>query len=126
MCTPSALTSVAVTLAAQPDVQALLLELARGDLRHFGVGGGKEIRQAFEDGHFGAQALPHAAQLQPDHAGADHAQALRHGLEIQRADVVDDVLAELRERQFDRVRTGRDDRRWCPSVRLRCHRAASP
>jgi hypothetical protein len=96
-------------LQPKPDVQALLLELARGDLRHFGVGGGKEIRQAFQDGHFGPQALPHAAQLQPDHAGADHAQALRHGLEIQRADVVDDVLAELRERQFDRVRTGRQD-----------------
>jgi hypothetical protein len=37
--------------------------------------------------------LPHAAQLQADHAGADYAQALGHFGEVERADVVDDVLA---------------------------------
>ena len=96
-------------LAAQLDVQALLLEFARGDLAHFRVGRGEEVRQAFEDGDLGAQALPHAAQLQADHAGADHAQALRHGFQVERADVVDDVLAELGERQLDGIRAGGED-----------------
>ena len=82
----------------------------RGDLGHFGIGGGQEVRQRFEDGDLGAQALPHAAQFQADHAGADHAEALGHVGEVQRADVVDDVLVvELRERQFDRIRTRGDD-----------------
>src|SRR3546814_232808 len=80
-------------LGAEADVQALLLELARGGLRHFRVGDGQEVGQRFEHGHFRAQALPHAAQLQPDHAGADHAQALRPVGEVERADVVADVLA---------------------------------
>src|SRR5690606_36443471 len=97
-------------LRTQADVQALLLELARGDLRHVGVGGGQELRHRLEDGDLGAQALPHAAQLQADHAGADHGQALRGFLEVQRTYVVDDGLAvELGERQFDRVRARGDD-----------------
>jgi hypothetical protein len=96
-------------LGAEADVEVLLLELARGHLGHFGIGGGEEVRQRFEDGDLRAEAVPHAAQFQADDAGADHAEALGHGFEIERADVVDDVLAELGERQFDRIRTGGDD-----------------
>ncbi len=97
-------------LGAQLDVQTLLLEFLQGGLGHFGIGQGQEVRQRFEDGHLGAQALPHAAQLQADHAGTDDGQTLGNGGEIQAADVVDDgVAVELGERQFDRFRTGRQD-----------------
>ena len=97
-------------LGAQLDVQALLLELARGQLGDLGVGGRQELRHRLEDGDLGAQALPHAAQFQADDAGADHGQPLRDLGEVQRADVVDDVLAvELRERQLDRIRAGGQD-----------------
>ena len=48
--------------------------------------------------------------LEADHAGADDAEALRDLGEVERADVVDDALAvELRERQLDRIRTGREN-----------------
>src|SRR6185436_13098470 len=51
--------------------------------------------------YFGTQAAPYAAQLQSDDAGADDTKLLRHALEIERAPVVDDVLAvELHARQF--------------------------
>ena len=96
-------------LGAELDVETLLLEFPGGGLGDFGVGGGEEVGQGFEDRDFGAEALPDAAQFQADHAGADHAQALGHGGEVERADVVDDRVAiELRERQLDRIRTGRD------------------
>ena len=85
----------------------------------------EEVRQRFEDGDLGAQALPHAAQFQADHAGADHAQALGHRVEIQRAGVVDDVLAvELRERQFDRHRAGGEDHVGAPEFDSWSRRAA--
>ena len=97
-------------LGPELDVQALLLEFAGGDLGHFGVGSCQEGRGGFQDGDFSAQALPHAAQFQADHTGTDHAQALRGFGEVQRADVVHDVLAvELGKRQLDRIRTGGDD-----------------
>ncbi len=97
-------------LGAQTDVQALLLEFLGGDLGHFGIGGSQEVRQGFQDGHFRTQTLPHAAQFQTDHAGTDDGQTLGHFGEVQRADVVHDVLAvELGERQLDRIRTGGDD-----------------
>ncbi len=97
-------------LGTQADVQALLLEFLGGNLAHFGIGRGQEGRQRFQDGHFGAEALPHAAQFQADHTGADHGQARRHFGEVQAADVVDDGLAvELGKRQLDRIRTGGDD-----------------
>src|SRR3546814_1871292 len=63
-------------LGAEADVQALLLELARGGLRHFRVCDGQEVGQRFEHGHFRAQALPHAAQLQPDPSSEEHTSEL--------------------------------------------------
>ncbi len=97
-------------LGAQLDVQTLLLEFLQCGLGHFGIGQRQEVRQRFENGDFGTQTLPHAAQLQADDAGADDGQTLGNGGEIQAADVVDDGVAiELGERQFDRFRTGRQD-----------------
>ena len=97
-------------LGAEPDVQALLLEFLQRGPGHLGIGQREEVGQGFKDRDLGAQTLPHAAQFQADHAGADHAQALGHAGEVQAADVVDDGLAvEPGERQFDRIRTGRED-----------------
>ncbi len=97
-------------LGAQLDVQTLLLEFLQRGFGHFGIGQGQEVRQRLENGDLGAQALPHAAQLQADHAGADHRQTLGHFAEVERADVVDDGGAvELGERQLDRIRAGGED-----------------
>ena len=45
-----------------------------------------------------------------DDAGADHAEPLRHGIELERTPGIDDaVVVVFCERQLDRHRTGRDD-----------------
>jgi hypothetical protein len=66
-------------LHAQLDLQALLGQQLLRFLGHAFVGGAQECGQRFEHGHVGAQAAPHRAHFQADHAGADHAQLLRHG-----------------------------------------------
>jgi hypothetical protein len=97
-------------LGAQLDGQALLVELAARGLGDVGIGGAEEGVHCLEHRHFRAQALPHAAQLQADDAGADDAQTLRHRSQIERASVVDDVFAVERHAfQLDRYRAGRDD-----------------
>lgn len=63
-----------------------------GFLGHLLVGGGEELGHRFQDGDFGAQAAPHAAHFEADHARADHAQLLGHGADVQRAVVGQDVL----------------------------------
>ena len=69
----------------------------------------QELRQCFQDHHLGPQARPHAAQFDTDHPGADHAQALRHLGEVQRAPGVHDLLAvEGRDLQVDRLGAGGD------------------
>src|SRR6185503_18279851 len=61
--------------------------------------------QRFEHDHFRAETPPHAAELQADDAGADHAEALRHGVEFQRAPRIDDLLAVERQAlELDRRR----------------------
>ena len=65
-------------LDAELDLQALLGE---GLLRLLGdllVDRAEEGRQRFEHRHLGAEAAPHRAHLEADHARADHAQRLRH------------------------------------------------
>jgi hypothetical protein len=98
-------------LDAELDVEALLLrEGLPGFLGHGLVGGGEEIRHGFEDGDFGAEALPDRAQFEADDAGADHAEALRRGVEGQRAGVVaDDLVVDRNARQVARLGAGGDD-----------------
>ena len=94
----------------QVDVQALLLEDAMGLLGDIGVGQREEVGQGFQQSDLGTQAVPDRAQFQSDHAGADHTQRFRHGLEVQCADVVDNVLAvDLDVGDFDRHGTGRQN-----------------
>ena len=77
-------------LHAELDREALLREDFRRFLRHLLVGGAEERRQRFEDRHFRAEPAPHAAHLEADHAGADHAEPLRHFGNRERAVVVED------------------------------------
>ena len=90
--------------------------MTRGFLGQALVGHGEEGVERFEDHDFRTEAAPYAAQLQADDAGADHGELLRHALEIERAPVVDDVLAvELHARQFGRE-SSRDASTMCLPV----------
>ena len=46
-----------------------------------------------EHDDLGAEPAPDAAEFEADDAGADHAEALRHGVELERAPGIDDLLA---------------------------------
>ncbi|MCY1362166.1 hypothetical protein D9M69_488690 [compost metagenome] len=95
---------------AQADLKTLLGQHLQGFLGDLLVGGREELVQRLDDGHFGTQARPDRAQLEADHAGADHAQLLRHGLEFQGAGGVDDdVLVDRGRRDFHRFGAGSDD-----------------
>ena len=79
-------------LMAELEGEALLHE-------HLLEGGGDFIVQARRDaveeldnGDLRAEAVPHAAQLQPDHPCADDDQMLRHLVQLQRAGGGDDAL----------------------------------
>ncbi|MNE01767.1 hypothetical protein D3C80_942170 [compost metagenome] len=95
---------------AQTDLQALLGEDLHGFLGNLLVGGREEFLQGFDDSDFSTQAGPDGAQLEADHAGADHAQRLRHGLEVQGAGGVDDhVLVDRGRRDVHRLGAGGED-----------------
>ena len=114
-CTPSLLDLGLADLRAEADVEALLLEFARGGLGDFGVGGGEEIRQRFEDGDFAPRRFHTLPSSRPITPAPITPRRFGTAVEVERADVVDDVLVvELRERQFDRIRTGGDDHVGAP------------
>ena len=70
----------------------------------------QESRQRFEHRHVSAQATPDGAQLQTDHAGADHAQCLGNAWQAQRAVVRQDgFFIEGRTGQRACARSGRHD-----------------
>ena len=73
--TVSPLRVAAVTLV-ELEFEALLLEDLVGFLAHVIVESGQDLVEELDDDHFGAQAPPHRAKLQPDHAAADHDHAL--------------------------------------------------
>ena len=53
----------------------------------------QELFHGLEDHDLRAESPPHAAEFEADHARADHAQPLRHGVELQRSPRIDDRLA---------------------------------
>jgi len=76
--------------SAEPDIQALVFELTQrvaGDLL---IRQSQKILDRFQHDDLGAHPVPHAAQLQADHAGADHAERLGHLAKIQGAGRIDD------------------------------------
>ncbi len=79
-------------------------------LGHGRIGGGQEVRQRFENGHIGTEALPHRAKFETDDAGPDDAEALGYRIEGEGADVVADHLVVNRNTvQVTRAGTGGDD-----------------
>mmetsp|Transcript_15207 Transcript_15207/g.37808 ORF Transcript_15207/g.37808 Transcript_15207/m.37808 type:complete len:356 (-) Transcript_15207:331-1398(-) len=79
-------------LAVQVEGEALFLQDLLEFRRHLRVGGAHDLVQKLDHVHLGAEAGPHAAELEPDHAAADHGERLRHGAELERAGGGDDVL----------------------------------
>src|SRR6185295_18339435 len=94
-------------LCAETDVEPELFEVFERFLRHCAICHRQKCLERFQHDDFGAQALPHTAKLQTDDAGADHAEALRHGVEFERAPGIDDLLAVERQTpELDRRGTG--------------------
>ena len=79
------LTVQPVTLVPVLDIKALLLEHARAVLADIAVHAGQDLVEIFHDGDFRAEPQPDAAQLEPDHAAADHDQMSRHFRQFERA-----------------------------------------
>src|SRR5688572_16974463 len=89
-------------LCAETNVEPELLEVLERFLRYGAIGRRQERIERFEHDHFCTETSPDAAELEADDAGADHAEALRHGVELQRAPRIDDLLAVKRQTlQFD-------------------------
>ena len=66
--------------------------------RDLAVHAGQDAVEEFDHRHLGAEPPPHRAELEPDDAGADHQQLLRHLVERQRAGRRDDPLLVDRRR----------------------------
>ena len=78
-------------------------------LRERAVGHRQELLERLQHDDFGAEAAPHAAELEPDDARADDAKPLRHRVEFERAPGIHDLLAvELDAAQRHRLRAGGD------------------
>ena len=75
---------------AEPDVQTLRFEYLLRVPRDARVDHRQEVVQRFENHDLRAEAAPDAAEFEPDDAGADDAELLRHGIELERAGRVDD------------------------------------
>ena len=98
--------STAVTFDDSLKFDALLLEQALRLPAHFAVHAGQRAVEKFDDGDLGAEPPPHRAEFEPDHAGADHQQFLRHLVERQRAGRRHDaLLVDLDALQFARHRS---------------------
>ena len=92
---------------AQADVQALSLERLQGVAGDAPVRHGQEVVERLQYDDVGTQAPPYAAEFQPDHAGADDAQTLRHFLKLQGTGGVNDqVLGQGCGRYCHRHRAG--------------------
>ena len=97
-------------LGRQLERYALLLEQALRLAAHLAIHAGQHAVEEFHHRYLGAEPAPHRAELEPDHAGADHQQMLRHLAEHQRAGRGDDaLLVDLDAFQARHVGTGGDD-----------------
>src|SRR6185437_3132387 len=95
---------------AEADIESLLFEVTRSLRRQLLVGDGEEIVERLENRDLCAQAAPHAAELQTDHARADHAQPLRYAREFQRIPgVADALMVKAHGRQLGRDRAAGED-----------------
>ena len=78
--------------------------------RDLAVHAGQDAVEEFDHRHLRAEPPPHRAELEPDHAGADHEQVLRHLVERERAGRGHDaLLVDLDAREPRHVGAGGDD-----------------
>ena len=99
-------------LGAEAERKALLLENALALLGDLAVHAGQDAVEELDDRHLGAEPPPDRADLQPDDAGADDEQPLRHALQLQRAGRGDDpLLVDLDAGERRRIGAGGDDDR---------------
>ena len=97
-------------LRRQLEGHALLFEQALRLFAHLAVHAGQRAVEEFDHDHLGAEPPPHRAELEPDDAGADHQQPLRHLVERQRAGRGDDaLLVDLDAVEPRHVGAGGDD-----------------
>ncbi len=97
-------------LARELEAHALLGEDALQRARHLGVGPRQDAVEELHHQDLAAEPAPHGAELQADHAGADHQQPLGHLRQHQRAGRGDHrALVDDDRGQFRRVRAGGDD-----------------
>ena len=71
-------------LRCELEGDALLLQHPVELPRHLAVDAGQDVIEKFDDHHLGAEPPPHRAELEPDDAGADDEQLLRHFGEVER------------------------------------------
>ena len=96
--------------ARQADVEFLLAENLLRFLRDLRIHHREELVERFDQHHLGAESPPNASQLEADHAGADHAEALGNFRELECAGGVDDVFVIDRcGRNRDGLRARSDD-----------------
>ena len=106
-------------LRSQANIKPLLLEVTQRFLRNLLINDRQELGQRLEHDHFAAEPPPHAAELKANDAGADHAEALRHGLKIERAAGIYDVLAvKGRRAQLGRHGAGGEHHVLCRQLAL--------
>ena len=97
-------------LAGQLEAHALLHQDALQAACHIRVGAGQDAVEELHHQHLAAEPPPHRAQLQPDHARADHQQPLGHLGQRQRAGGGHDrLLVDVDAGQLGHVRAGGDD-----------------
>ena len=97
-------------LGAELERKALLLEDALELLGDLAVHAGQDAIEEFHHGDLGAEAVPHRAEFEPDHAGADDQQLRRHLVERQRAGRRHDaLLVDLDALQPRDIGAGGDD-----------------
>ena len=102
--------SALVTLVEVPDVEALLLEDLRAFLADLAVHAGQDLVEKLDDDDLGAEPPPDRAELQPDHAAADHHHRLGHLVELERGGgIEDDLMIDLDAGQRRDAGAGGDD-----------------
>ena len=84
--------STAVTLLDSLNDHSLFFEKPLRLAAHLAVHAGQHAVEEFHHRHLRAEPPPDRAELEPDHAGADHQQMLRHLVEHQRAGRRHDAL----------------------------------
>src|SRR5579862_2763464 len=101
-------------LGAGQNLDALLLETFAREGGDLGVLGRQDLRQDFDDGHFGAERAIERGELDADGAGTDHEQRLRHAVGHHGFEIgPDEFLVGLDARQHAWPRAGGDDDVLC-------------